>query len=256
MTWPGTPFTSRPDTRWLRLLARQRARLALLTAALLVVPFTAFTAFTVRPGSPPVVDNVPPDCRAVPGISRTSARLGLIYPESGDTQTTFAPASAGIDARFAVENAHGGVDGRLLSYQWIDDASDNGTNLFAARTLVEEHGVFGILEASDASAGSVEYLHNQGIPVLGIGTDPTWLSYPNMFTPTTWVSSHIPMVWGEFVRDQGGTRAALIAPRFSPDLIRVADVMGRSLQAAGVQIVATIQIGAKGADATAVAMQL
>lgn len=125
----------------------------------------------------------PNPCVNDPGVSDTEIKIGTIAIESGPSATSFAPALDGIKARIEKANQEGELGDRTITLVTRDDTGDQTRNAEVARDLVEQVGVFGIIETSNASAGSAEYLNEQGIPVAGwhVGV-PEWAIYENMFT--------------------------------------------------------------------------
>src|SRR5262249_30368255 len=122
---------------------------------------------------------------------------------------------------------------------------DPARNLVAARSLVERHKVFSILEGTLASAGSSGYLDGEDIPVTGVSVEPSWAEHKNMFAFAHWITNG-PSVstWGEYVRGEGGTRAALLTPPLSALYQLYAHKVAESLEAAGVNIAFTAEVGA------------
>ena len=57
---------------------------------------------------------------AAPGITDTSIKLGGSYPFSGPA-SAYASIASGAKARFAAENAKGGIDGRKIEFITLDD---------------------------------------------------------------------------------------------------------------------------------------
>lgn len=125
----------------------------------------------------------PDPCTPDPGVGDTEIKVGTIAIESGPSATSFAPALDGIKARVEKANEEGELGDRRITLVTRDDAGDQTRNGEVARDLVEQQGVFGIIETSSAAAGSAEYLNEQGIPVAGwhVGV-PAWSTYENMFT--------------------------------------------------------------------------
>jgi ABC-type branched-subunit amino acid transport system substrate-binding protein len=164
-------------------------------------------------------------------------QLGLLFPNSGVFAPTFAGFRGGVDARFAVENARGGVAGRKLSYIWQDDAGDTGANLIGARQLVDNDHVFAVIEGSAAEPGSAQYLSANRIPVTGLGPSNVWNHYPNMFTWTSLTAENaVSSVWGDVARQHGGTKAAVLAVTFVPGSQQLAEAMADSMRTAGIDV--------------------
>lgn len=125
----------------------------------------------------------PNPCVNDPGVGDTEIRVGTIAVESGPSATSFGPALDGIKARIEKANEERELGDRTITLVTRDDTGDQTRNAEVARDLVEQEGVFAIIEASNASAGSAEYLNEQGVPVAGwhVGV-PEWAIYENMFT--------------------------------------------------------------------------
>jgi branched-chain amino acid transport system substrate-binding protein len=109
----------------------------------------------------------PNPCPAIPGISGTEITVGMIGPLSGVRAQSFAAALEGVRARFDKANQEGELGGFTVRVVEGDDGSDAARNAEVARTLVESQGVYGIVEVSDQSDGSADYLNSNGIPVTG-----------------------------------------------------------------------------------------
>jgi branched-chain amino acid transport system substrate-binding protein len=176
-------------------------------------------------------------CDAAPGVTAQQVQLGALYPDSGTDAPIFSPWRAGVDARLGVANAAGGVNGRQIKYTWADDQSLTQTNLGGAQDLVRRQGIFSLVELSSASAGSAAWLNRQGVPVIGVGDDAVWSRFRNMFAYTYLVANG-PAVstWGDYVKAQGGTKAAVLISALS----NVSDILTKqwadSLKAAGVGV--------------------
>ncbi|MCL9796270.1 ABC transporter substrate-binding protein [Frankia sp. AgKG'84/4] len=171
-------------------------------------------------------------------MTANEIRAGLLYTFTGAGSEALGPSRAGIAARFGVENAVGGVNGRRLAYDWRDDQSQSAINSVMARELVEKHQDFGLIEMSTVATGSAKYLADQGVPVAGIAAEPVWAQNRNMFA-FSYSQGDID-TYGRYAKDHGGSRAivlsARIAPRFSAD---AAVQKEKSLQAVGMPVVMT-----------------
>lgn len=107
-----------------------------------------------------------------PGISNKTLTVGVIQQNTGNPLVVldFQYAIDTVNARFAVQNAQGGVNGLQLHAVSADDGGTTTQNLAAARQLVEQHNVFGIVEISIEPGGSGDYLKSKGVPVTGWAT--------------------------------------------------------------------------------------
>ncbi|WP_239308397.1 ABC transporter substrate-binding protein [Frankia sp. Cj3] len=192
-----------------------------------------------------------------PGISPTTAKVGLVFPSSGPAAPQFADFRAGIDARFGVANGNGGVHGRQLVYDWSDDSSDPATNRAVTTGLVERSQVFSILQASNVVSGSADYLHKNGIPVVGFSAETIWSKNDNMFTWSNYLTDGpAPTTWGTFAKNLGGRKAAVLRIAFSEASGIFAQKMTDSLKAAGIDVVYTDQISVTGTDPSMIAAKI
>jgi branched-chain amino acid transport system substrate-binding protein len=125
----------------------------------------------------------PDPCENDPGVTDTEIKVGAIAIESGPFALSFGPALDGIKARIAKANEEKELGDRTITLVTRDDTGDQTRNQEVARDLVEQEKVFGIIETSNTSNGSADYLADKAIPVAGwhVGV-PAWSSHPNMFT--------------------------------------------------------------------------
>lgn len=172
-----------------------------------------------------------------PGFSSNSIKLGAITSLSGVYSAAFAPFADGVRARLAVQNAEGGVDGRQLQVTAADDGSDPARNQAASQQLVEGNGVFAILEGSSFTAGGGPYLKRNNIPVIGAAISPEFQHNPNFIgysnvTPGANAKNETSRLWGEFLKQQGGTTVYSVGSG-TPAGNLAAEALMASAQAAG-----------------------
>ncbi len=192
---------------------------------------------------------------ASPGVSDDRIDLGVLYPDSGPVSPIFEAARAGIDARLGAVNAAGGINGRRVVYQWRDDQGSPLANGIAARDLVDQRRVFGVVELSVAASGSAGYLAQQGVPVTGLASEQVWSQDRNMFAATTATDAAVD-TQGRFVRDQGGSRAVILQTALSAGISTTASTYARSLAAAGVQVLGAVTFTTGVDDPVAVARRI
>jgi branched-chain amino acid transport system substrate-binding protein len=110
---------------------------------------------------------------ADPGVTAKEIKLGYISPETGVAASISKNGIKGFEARIKAQNAAGGCNGRKITYVTKDDGSGAG-NLTAAKDLVENEGVFMVVEQSPFAFLTYRYLLDSGVPMLGAGSDGTY----------------------------------------------------------------------------------
>ena len=174
-------------------------------------------------------------------MSPDEIRIGLLLSDTGLTSDLFRGARHGVDGRLGLLNESGGIHGRKVVYTWRDDESDARANQRAARELVEGEEVFALLTMTTVMFGSAEYLNSQRVPVVGLAVEPVWTQYDNMFSYSNLVPTAPPRTTlGDFARARGGTRAALVISDTSVASRIGGDRMRRSVEGAGIPVVATL----------------
>src|SRR4051794_346092 len=159
--------------------------------------------------------SAPSPCTNDPGMSDSQILVGGIAPETGPEALSFGPAEDGVKARFDMANSTNELGSRKIVYKPLDDAGDATRNTETARQLVESEKVFGIVEISDKSGSSAQYLHDKGIPVTGwhVGV-PAWSVHPNMFTFRSPAAADQAKEYTtrnpELIKKLGGTKLALV----------------------------------------------
>jgi branched-chain amino acid transport system substrate-binding protein len=108
-----------------------------------------------------------------PGVTAKEIKLGYISPETGAAASISKNGIKGFEARIKAQNAAGGCNGRKITYVTKDDGSGAG-NLTAAKDLVENEGVFAVVEQSPFAFLAYRYLQDNGVPMIGAGTDGTY----------------------------------------------------------------------------------
>jgi branched-chain amino acid transport system substrate-binding protein len=85
--------------------------------------------------------------RLDPGVSSSSVKIGGTVPLSG-VAAAYASVARGADAYFKYWNeTHGGVNGRKIDYEYLDDQYDPSKTVDQTRRLVQEDHVFAIVNS-------------------------------------------------------------------------------------------------------------
>jgi len=107
---------------------------------------------------------------SVPGVTAKTITVGYLYSRGGIAGSTFQRAGDAFQARIDRENAKGGVNGRKIKTEIIDD-SGTENNLAGAQDLVQRRNVFAVLNNSSFAFLSYRYLEQAGVPMIGGGFD-------------------------------------------------------------------------------------
>ncbi|WP_338052743.1 ABC transporter substrate-binding protein [Protofrankia coriariae] len=233
---------------------RRRRRLHFIT---LVLALATLGGLVLGCGNNDVAGRPTRSACTTPGVTDTEVKAGLVFSTSGPGASPLRGFRSGIDARLGVVNAEGGVNGRKLTYAWRDDATDPALNLVGSRDLVEDEGVFGIIQGPHVAAGSAPYLSERGIPVVGSAGETVWAQYKNMFSWHYYTTEKgSSTVWGDFVRSRGGTRAVMVDMALSEATKKFHRQLARSLNAAGVNTDMTFEVTANTTSFDALVRQM
>lgn len=122
--------------------------------------------------------------RADPGVTAREVKIGGSVPLSG-IAGAFASVARGAEAYFRYANARGGVNGRRISYVYLDDANQVQETIQATRRLVEEEGVFAVFNTlgTENNLAIRDYLNRLKVPQVFPASGATtfgrdWRKYP------------------------------------------------------------------------------
>jgi branched-chain amino acid transport system substrate-binding protein len=169
----------------------------------------------------------PANCKDGDGITADTIKVGVITPTSGPQAQSYAPSTEqGIDARIEEANSSGELGDRTIEIVKKDDQGSQANNLTAAQQLVEEEGVFGIIELSPAADGSAEYLYDENIPVGGWHNGlKEWGIYPNMFSWRNTVPPEPENTFtsraGDVMKELGAKKIAIVGTNLAASAVFV-----------------------------------
>jgi branched-chain amino acid transport system substrate-binding protein len=109
------------------------------------------------------------------GVTANSVKLGFIGSETGVASPNFQDTGKACQARVDAQNAKGGVNGRKIDLETVDDQS-SGANLTAAQDLVKNRHAFAVVNNSPFAFLSYRYLLGAGVPLIGGGFDGNYYS--------------------------------------------------------------------------------
>ena len=81
------------------------------------------------------------------GVTDTAVKIGFITSKTGVAASTSGSSDVGCKARIGRQNAAGGVNGRKLEVEYVDDAS-SAANLTQAQSLVQNDHVYMVINDS------------------------------------------------------------------------------------------------------------
>ncbi len=108
---------------------------------------------------------------ADPGVTSTSILLGGTTPLSG-LASGYASVARGAEAYFKYVNSKGGVNGRMITFKYLDDAYNPAQTVQATRQLVEQDKIFADYDSlgTEQNLAIRDYLSQRGVPQLFVAT--------------------------------------------------------------------------------------
>jgi ABC-type branched-subunit amino acid transport system substrate-binding protein len=196
------------------------------------------------------------DCGDAPGVTDDAITVASVSPLSGPAASTFAGFVEAAEARFALQNADGGVNGREITVERNDDLGDGAAQVTAARNAVQQQEAFGIISASRVDT-MFDFLATQSVPVVGYPGQPAYVEDENVFGFAG--SGNIGYFAEAFVnkmQDLGATNLAVLAHN-SPGSLNSANGMLQAAEANGLEVgVKSLDVPLGSFDATALAIQM
>jgi branched-chain amino acid transport system substrate-binding protein len=151
-----------------------------------------------------------------PGVTSTSILLGATTPLSGP-YSSVSSVTVGANAYFKYVNAQGGVLGRKITFDYLDDAYNPALTVQLTRQLVEQDKVFAIFNSigTEHNLQVRDYLNANKVPQLyaasgstALGTDGAKYPYTIGFQPSYQAEG---WVYGKYLaRTRAGARIAVL----------------------------------------------
>jgi ABC-type branched-subunit amino acid transport system substrate-binding protein len=193
-------------------IARGRARLRLAALAAAIVAATSglasFSGAQANAG-----DST--------GVSAKRIKIGYIFSETGVAGSTFKNAGKAFQARIDRQNAAGGVNGRKIATEIIDDGGTTN-NLQAAQDLVQNRKVFAVVNNSAFAFLSYRFLLGAGVPVVAGGYDGNEYGQPGNEKLIDMLGNQGPVIGPPYtvlpkvMKQMGARRIAALAYGVSP----------------------------------------
>lgn len=180
---------------------------------------------------------------ADPGVTDKEILLGATTPLSGPFSSV-SSVTIGASAYFKYVSANGGVNGRRITFKYLDDQYDPSRTVQLTRQLVEQDRVFAIFNAigTEHNLAIRDYLNANKVPQLFAASGSTTLGrdaaqYPSAigFQPSYQAEG---WVYGKYLaRTRPGTRVAVLFQNddYGKDLL---GGLKRGLQRSKVKVVA------------------
>ena len=130
-----------------------------------------------EPGESESPTRVAPSETASSGISDDRILFGQSAALSGPAKELGKNMRLGIQAAFDEVNATGGVHGRILELQSLDDAYEPADAIVMTRHLIEQEGVFALIGAvgTPTSRSTTPLAHRAGVPYIAPFTGAAFL---------------------------------------------------------------------------------
>ncbi len=141
---------------------------------------------------------------ATPGVSATEIKLGSSVPLSGEASVA-GNVARGADAYFKYINAKGGVNGRKISFTYLDDGYDPARAVTNTLRLVQQEQVFAVFSSLGTSNNLAvrKQLNDLKVPQLFVASGAT--TFGRDYKQYPWTIGFIPpyseegAIYGQYV---------------------------------------------------------
>jgi branched-chain amino acid transport system substrate-binding protein len=124
---------------------------------------------------------------SAPGITETSITIGSTQPLTGPAAPGYSEIAPASNAYFVYLNQHGGVFGRKILYEYLDDGYNPTNTASQTRKLILDTKVFAMFSAlgTPTHLAVVDYINSEKVPDLFVSSGCNcWNNvskYPNTF---------------------------------------------------------------------------
>jgi branched-chain amino acid transport system substrate-binding protein len=197
---------------------------------------------------------------SAPGVTAKTVTIGLVTSLSGPASSSFGQAAVeGANARVQLQNAAGGVHGRIIKLVTADDGSSTTQVLTAVQSL-DSKGVFAIAAASIFMDGAYRYTLAHGIPVTGGVTSSAYGNPQNtdMFLAGGSYDQNYPAytLEGKFFKSQGVGVVGCVGANDNPSAVGGALGCAISAKHAGLKSVVNLASTIGSLDVQPIALSL
>jgi branched-chain amino acid transport system substrate-binding protein len=220
-------------TKW--TIDRRQLLLGARAAGLIVVPALGLDMVS----APALSQSAGPDV----GVSQNAIKIGLTGGLTGPIAFASRQFSGYMQKFFERLNAAGGINGRKIELTIIDDGGKGDVALQNAQRLLQQEQVFAMTTVGTATtAGILEYLTQQGVPLLFPGAYNTELispARPNTFALYQPYEGQIGAL-AKWALGKFGAGKAVIVRASIPSFDLSAKSAAAAVQAAGGSVEATL----------------
>src|SRR4051795_9906670 len=109
---------------------------------------------------------------SAPGVTDTNVTIGSTQPLSGVAAAGYSEISRASEAYFKYINAAGGINGRTITYKYVDDAYNPTQTVQQTQKLITQDKVFAIFNALGTPTHEkvVDFLNQQKVPDLFVAS--------------------------------------------------------------------------------------
>ncbi len=124
---------------------------------------------------------------SAPGITATSITIGSHQPLTGVAAPGYDEIAPSSKALFDDVNAHGGVNGRKITYTYQDDAYNPTNTATVVRSLVLQDNVFGIFNGlgTPTHLAAQQFLNSERVPDLFVASGCDCWNNPSKYPYTS-----------------------------------------------------------------------
>src|SRR5205823_3288131 len=109
---------------------------------------------------------------SAPGITASEIKIGSTQPLTGPAAPGYSEIAPAANAYFQYVNAHGGIFGRKITYEYLDDGYNPTNTASVTRKLVLQDKVFAVFNAlgTPTHLAVVDYLNSEKVPDLFVAS--------------------------------------------------------------------------------------
>jgi ABC-type branched-subunit amino acid transport system substrate-binding protein len=123
---------------------------------------------------------------SVPGVTDTEIVIGSHQPLTGPAAPGYSKIAPAAKAYFDYVNAHGGINGRKITFKYLDDGYNPATTQQVVRQLVLQDKVFAIVAGlgTPTHAGVLDFLKSNRVPDLFVASGALMWNQPTKYPYT------------------------------------------------------------------------